>query len=129
MRRSLAALLVLQLTLGGLRAASDEPVVSPGLRSGLGPPTSRPAAQTFVFPSKVRLEEPPAERSRDATGVGPTVAGKPLPPPKVARPPRNWIDQTRGEADAKSAGCVQCHTTTDAHTMHASPNVVLGCMD
>ena len=33
------------------------------------------------------------------------------------------------EAEAKSAGCVSCHTESDAHTMHRSPAVVLGCTD
>ncbi|MDZ4812750.1 MAG: hypothetical protein SGI99_09085 [Pseudomonadota bacterium] len=37
--------------------------------------------------------------------------------------------QTQAEADAKSAGCVSCHTATDNHTMHASRAVVLGCTD
>lgn len=32
-------------------------------------------------------------------------------------------------ADAKSAGCVSCHTASDAKTMHKSPAVVLGCVD
>jgi hypothetical protein len=32
-------------------------------------------------------------------------------------------------ADAKSAGCVSCHTASDAKTMHKSPAVVLGCTD
>jgi hypothetical protein len=32
-------------------------------------------------------------------------------------------------ADAKSEGCVSCHTETDRKTMHASPAVVLGCVD
>jgi hypothetical protein len=32
-------------------------------------------------------------------------------------------------ADAKSAGCVSCHTVSDRKTMHASPAVVLGCTD
>jgi hypothetical protein len=32
-------------------------------------------------------------------------------------------------ADAKSAGCVSCHTESDQKTMHASPAVVLGCTD
>lgn len=32
-------------------------------------------------------------------------------------------------ADAKSAGCVSCHTDTDRKTMHSSPAVVLGCVD
>jgi hypothetical protein len=37
--------------------------------------------------------------------------------------------QTAAEAEAKSVGCVSCHTDTDAKTMHASPAVVLGCTD
>jgi hypothetical protein len=32
-------------------------------------------------------------------------------------------------AEAKSAGCVTCHTESDAKTMHRSPAVVLGCTD
>ena len=37
--------------------------------------------------------------------------------------------QTWDQANAKSTGCVSCHTETDRHTMHASPAVVLGCTD
>ena len=37
--------------------------------------------------------------------------------------------QTWEQADAKSAGCVSCHTASDRKTMHASPAVVLGCTD
>jgi len=33
------------------------------------------------------------------------------------------------DAEAKSAGCASCHTQSDAHTMHRSPAVVLGCVD
>ncbi|MEA1013010.1 hypothetical protein SH593_00360 [Sphingosinicella sp. LY1275] len=33
------------------------------------------------------------------------------------------------QADARSAGCVSCHTTSEARTMHKSPAVVLGCVD
>ncbi|HEX6376370.1 MAG TPA: multiheme c-type cytochrome [Allosphingosinicella sp.] len=32
-------------------------------------------------------------------------------------------------AEAKSAGCVSCHTDSDRKTMHATPAVVLGCVD
>jgi len=32
-------------------------------------------------------------------------------------------------ADAKSAGCVSCHTDSDRKTMHSSEAVVLGCAD
>src|SRR5215467_7142192 len=37
--------------------------------------------------------------------------------------------QSVEEADAKSAGCISCHTATDRHTMHQNPGVVLGCAD
>ena len=37
--------------------------------------------------------------------------------------------QTWEQADAKSAGCVTCHSATDRKTMHANPAVVLGCTD
>jgi hypothetical protein len=33
------------------------------------------------------------------------------------------------EANAKSNGCISCHTASDQKTMHASPAVVLGCAD
>jgi hypothetical protein len=37
--------------------------------------------------------------------------------------------QTTAEAEAKSRGCMSCHATTDALSMHANPGVVLGCTD
>ena len=37
--------------------------------------------------------------------------------------------QESSDAEAKSAGCTSCHTESDAHTMHQSPAVVLGCVD
>src|SRR5690606_8405115 len=46
----------------------------------------------------------------------------PVFPPAPAR-------QTQAEVDAKSAGCMSCHTTTDEPSMHASPGVKLGCTD
>mgnify|MGYP001810296228 CR=1 FL=1 len=37
--------------------------------------------------------------------------------------------QTKDQADAKSHGCLTCHTDSDAKTMHVSSAVVLGCTD
>ncbi|MBR9813230.1 hypothetical protein GYB61_05150 [bacterium] len=37
--------------------------------------------------------------------------------------------QTQDAADAKSAGCVSCHSASEAKTMHANPGVILGCVD
>ena len=38
-------------------------------------------------------------------------------------------NQSKDEAAAKSAGCITCHSASDALTMHKSPAVVLGCTD
>ena len=68
--------------------------------------------------------------AQDSTsGYGPPTA---VPPTisitrSVARPPRNWIDQSQAQADAKSAGCNQCHNGIEP--MHAASHVVLGCTD
>ncbi len=45
---------------------------------------------------------------------------------RAAPAPRTqeWAD-----AEPKSQGCVSCHSASDAHTMHRSPAVVLGCTD
>jgi len=39
------------------------------------------------------------------------------------------MEQTQAQADGKSAGCVSCHTASDAASMHNSPAIVLGCSD
>jgi len=39
------------------------------------------------------------------------------------------VKQEQAEADRKSEGCVSCHTSSDAATMHVSQAVVLGCTD
>ena len=38
-------------------------------------------------------------------------------------------NQTWDAANVKSTGCVSCHTDSDQKTMHATPAVVLGCVD
>ncbi|MBI1778212.1 MAG: hypothetical protein HYR63_22985 [Proteobacteria bacterium] len=37
--------------------------------------------------------------------------------------------QSMEQAEAKSSGCVTCHTRTDTAAMHVNPAVVLGCAD
>ena len=37
--------------------------------------------------------------------------------------------QTESQAQQKSIGCMTCHTSTDRHTMHANPGVIIGCAD
>ena len=39
------------------------------------------------------------------------------------------VFQTVKESQAKSRGCMSCHTATDQPSMHAKPGVVLGCVD
>ncbi|MDP9253426.1 MAG: hypothetical protein M3O66_00555, partial [Verrucomicrobiota bacterium] len=69
-------------------------------------------------------------RAQDSTsGYGPPTAISPAVSVtrRVSPPPRNWIDQTQAQADAKSAGCNQCHSGVEP--MHAASHVVLGCTD
>jgi hypothetical protein len=42
---------------------------------------------------------------------------------------KTMYGQSQEEAARKSAGCVSCHTATDAPTMHPSQGVHLGCAD
>ena len=99
--------------------------------NGLGPGTSVPGTPTLPSADSGfnRATTPHGGSSGlFGYGFGPSLSVHPK-TPSANRPARNWIDQTVGEANRKSAGCVECHKTTDAHTMHTSPNVVLGCTD
>src|SRR5262245_47489331 len=60
-------------------------------------------------------------------GFGPSISVPHAPAASKSSRPRNRIDQTPSEAQAKSAGCIECHT--GVNEMHHSPNVVLGCTD
>ena len=90
---------------------------------GQSAPPNSPAQAAPPAPAKPTLQDVPT------SGTGPEISVPPMKPGNVTRPPRNRIDQSDADVHRKSAGCVQCHTSTDAHTMHASPNVVLGCTD
>jgi hypothetical protein len=81
----------------------------------------------FLFPflSSALL----AQTEETTTGYGPPTA---VPPETsitkpAARPAQNWIDQSQAQADAKSAGCNQCHNGVEP--MHQASHVVLGCTD
>lgn len=99
-------------------------------RAYYAPATSVSTSQepTPKSPPPSSQKESPAHGSA-SSAHGPATSGKTPPVHAGPRPPKNWIDQSPEEAKRKSAGCVECHTQTDAHTMHASPNVVLGCTD
>jgi len=56
-------------------------------------------------------------------------SGAPAHGPDAPSSPPAPAKQSNAEADAKSSGCMTCHTATDKHTMHANPAVVLGCTD
>ena len=99
------------------------PVIPPAPPTPLAPPPEIPLPEPTTLP---KIE--PGPEALMSHGFGPDVS-IPLPQPSGRRLPRNLIDQTVEEARRKSAGCLDCHKTTDAHTMHASPNVVLGCTD
>lgn len=57
-----------------------------------------------------------------ASGEAPRIVDETMAP--AAPQLQSWAS-----AEAKSAGCVSCHTQTDRKTMHASEAVVLGCTD
>lgn len=47
----------------------------------------------------------------------------------VSRAGQELLGQTATEADAKSVGCLTCHTSTDEASMHPTGTVRLGCTD
>src|SRR5258708_23074380 len=49
--------------------------------------------------------------------------------PGLAQSPPSLSSQSQEQADAKSVGCMSCHTKTDQKSMHASTSVRLGCTD
>ena len=69
-------------------------------------------------------------RAAEEAGYGPPIS---VPKHSAANaspaPARTRVDQTPAAAMLKSRGCLECHKGIDTHTMHTSPNVVLGCTD
>jgi len=53
---------------------------------------------------------------------------KPVERTYVTAPP-SPSSQSDADVTQKSAGCMTCHTKTDANTMHVNPAVRLGCTD
>ncbi|HET6409446.1 MAG TPA: hypothetical protein VFG14_16280 [Chthoniobacteraceae bacterium] len=93
------------------------PGITPAPAAGTGPATS-------VLPPSG-----PAEVIADSWGLGPSTSLRSSLRTGKRPLPTNKIDQPISEANSKSVGCKDCHSTTDAHTMHASKAVVLGCTD
>ncbi|HEY0325617.1 MAG TPA: hypothetical protein VGC46_06510, partial [Allosphingosinicella sp.] len=50
---------------------------------------------------------------------------------RAAPAPRtqDWAAARAKSGEARTSGCMSCHFESDAHTMHRSPAVVLGCTD
>ncbi|MDB6170544.1 MAG: hypothetical protein JWM88_3408 [Verrucomicrobia bacterium] len=73
------------------------------------------------------------QESSPAVSPADSIAGPAIAVPRAVSPaesssqPRTLADQTREDAQRKSAGCVECHQGIE--DMHASPGVVLGCTD
>src|SRR5205085_8706885 len=84
--------------------------------------------ERFLLISMVCISPAIVAQELASTGYGPETS---VPfNSKASRPslpPRNWIDQTQREADAKSVGCLQCHQGVEP--MHKAEHVVLGCTD
>jgi len=76
-------------------------------------------------------ESTPSGSARTAAEIASGPATSALPPdhPPIPGAPKpiNAIDQSRAEADRKSAGCIECHKGIE--DMHQSTHVVLGCVD
>jgi len=56
-------------------------------------------------------------------------ASRPLSPQSADQPSAKFRGQSQADVDAKSSGCVGCHTSTDEPTMHPTKTVYLGCID
>jgi hypothetical protein len=62
-------------------------------------------------------------------GVAQAAGGEKAVPRSYDPAPPAPRQQSPEQAEAKSVGCVTCHTATDAKTMHDNPAVILGCTD
>src|SRR6266851_6864944 len=51
------------------------------------------------------------------------------PPARAPQESAPFRGQSQEEADLKSSGCINCHTSTDEPTMHPTKTVQLGCTD
>ena len=90
-----------------------------------GLPLPGVAPTPVVLPPTVILTA--EERTGDGFGPHLSVPNGVHAYSRAGLPPRNWIDQTQAEADAKSNGCLECHHGVEP--MHRSKYVVLGCTD
>jgi hypothetical protein len=111
------------LTLVALALAAVAWLATPAGWPGVARPAARAAAAENVD-GLARL----AQRIRRApTDEAPEPP--PIPAPESRPPGEAELRQTQAEADAKSAGCMTCHTTVDSQSMHESTAVKLGCTD
>jgi hypothetical protein len=102
--------------------------------------SATPARQVFPAP---RHSAPRRGRTQPSGWLGtlllagaamllslPVIAAeeKPVEREYVTHPPAPQ-SQSIEAADAKTTGCMSCHTASDSKTMHRNPAVVLGCTD
>ena len=122
---------------------AQTPSITPKVDAPKPTPTPVPAPPAPITPPTINVapgeDAPPIPRipsvqrletgDRTGTGFGPAISvpNELSRPSRAGLPARNWIDQTQAEADAKSAGCMECHQGVEP--MHKSPFVVLGCTD
>ncbi len=98
-------------------------------RAGRGRRTGRWAAWLgqFAVLALLSLVGGSAIQAHSAPGDEPEVA-RDVDYSHVRAPPAP-SHQSQAEADAKSAGCMSCHTRVDSVSMHPGASVVLGCTD
>ena len=75
------------------------------------------------------LDRPAEEPAVEAAPSAEPSAIHPSASAEASKPEAQLSKQSQAEADRKSAGCLSCHTTTDARTMHVAETVKLGCTD
>ena len=89
------------------------------MSSAVGTSPTQTAACPVIFSISVRALKSSAVTSEAEKPVARIYVIAPAAPQQ----------QTTARAAAKSAGCISCHTASDAPTMHLSPAVRLGCAD
>jgi hypothetical protein len=86
---------------------------------GMGRSETKPVARSAkrAIPGAAKAQSPASESSTNQSTE------------QTSRPGISLLTQSQAEVDAKSAGCISCHTQTDSPTMHETGTVHLGCTD
>jgi hypothetical protein len=91
---------------------------------------ARPAVPVVAAENADGLTRLAQRIRRGPSEEAPAPPPEPTPTTPESRPPGEpEFRQTQAQADAKSTGCMTCHTSVDSQSMHESTTVKLGCAD